>query len=241
MKHLVFTNLLIFSFVLFANNACAQSNRITNRNYDVTAFSAMVSNPVGNIEYTPSSHYSVSAEGNEEMVNNLVVTVQNSQLNLSMKKNLKRLFGNRRSGKLVIRISSPSLNFIESNGVGNIELKGTLDTPQFKIVSTGVGNIAAQHFTSGNIDITSEGVGNIEIKGSATSVSVVSKGVGNVKLENLKAARVRIESDGVGNVSCHATESVDINTDGIGNVTYYGNPRTKNISKGGIGKVRPGD
>ena len=165
-----------------------------------------------------------------------MVTVQNSQLNLSIKKNLKRLFGNLRSGKLVIRISSPSLNFIESNGVGNIELKGTLDTPQFKIVSTGVGNIAAQHFTSGNIDITSEGVGNIEIKGSATSVSVVSKGVGNVKLENLKAAPVRIESDGVGNVSCHATESVDINKTESGMSLTTATHAAKNISKGGIGK-----
>ncbi|HHV84785.1 MAG TPA: DUF2807 domain-containing protein [Petrimonas sp.] len=241
MKNFALTNLLILSIVLFTNGACAQSNRITNKNYNVTAFSALVSNTVGNIEFTQSPNYSVSAEGDEEMVNNLIVNVKDNKLNVSMKKDLKRMFGNRQSGKLVIRISSPNLSLIESDGVGNLELKGRLDAPQFKIVSTGVGNINARDLASDNIDITSDGVGNIEMKGSATSVSVASKGVGNVKLENLKAARAKIESGGVGNVTCHATESVDINADGIGNVTYYGNPITKNIRKNGIGKVKSGN
>ena len=229
---------MIFSLVLFANSASGQSNRITNRNFNVAPFSAIEANSVGNIEFSQSSGYSVSAEGNEEMVDNLVVTVQNNRLKLSMKKKPKKMFGKRRSGKLVIRISSPTLNAIESKGVGNIELKGKLETSRFKIVSDGVGNLNAQHLNSDNIDITSSGVGNIALKGTAASVTVESDGVGNVKIENLKAKNVKIDSDGVGNVSCHATESVEIHAGGIGNVTYYGNPQTKKISKGGIGKVR---
>ena len=241
MKNFASITLLIFSTFLFTNCVSAQSNRITNKNFRVTPFSAIESNTVSNIEFTQSSSYSVRAEGNEEMINNLIVNVQNNKLVISKKKDLKRLFGNRRSGKLIIRISSPNLSIIESNGVGNIELKGKQEVSQFKIVSNGVGNLNALNLNADNIDITSNGVGNIELKGSASSVSVLSDGVGNVKLENLKARHANIDSDGVGNVACYATESVDIHAGGIGNVTYYGNPKTKNINKGGIGKVRNGD
>ncbi len=241
MKNLSVTTLLILSIVLFTNSASAQSNRITNKKFNVTPFSAIESNSVGNIEFTQSSDYSVSAEGSEEMVNRLTVNVQNNKLRISTKKSLKKWFGSRRSGKLVIRISSPTLNAIESDGVGNIELKGKIETSRFKIVSDGVGNLNAQNLNADNIDITSDGVGNITLNCTAGSVTVESDGVGNVKIENLKAKNAIIDSDGVGNVSCYATESVEIHAGGIGNVIYYGNPPTKNIEKGGIGKVKAGN
>ena len=240
MKQFKFATLLIFSVVV-STVASAQGNRITNRNYSVTPFTSLEVNTVGNIEYTPSSHFSVSAEGSEDLINDLTVTVRNNRPELSTKSRLKKLFGSRQSGKLTIRITAPTLNHIESNGVGNIELKGSLDSPQLKIVSSGVGNISAPHFASGTLEIRSDGVGNIEIKGTANSVSVESNGVGNVNLADLKSSQVHVESNGVGNVTCHATESLEINSNGVGSVIYYGNPKTRQISRNGVGKVKAGN
>jgi hypothetical protein len=219
MKQFKFATLLIFSVVV-STVASAQGNRITNRNYSVTPFTSLEVNTVGNIEYTPSSHFSVSAEGSEDLINDLTVTVRNNRLELSTKSRLKKLFGSRQSGKLTIRITAPTLNHIESNGVGNI---------------------SAPHFASGTLEIRSDGVGNIEIKGTANSVSVESNGVGNVNLADLKSSQVHVESNGVGNVTCHATESLEINSNGVGSVIYYGNPKTRQISRNGVGKVKAGN
>lgn len=244
MKTKQFFYVSLIALLTLTQTACVAQNtntKVISRNFTVTAFSYIDNNTVGNIEFTQSPNHSVSVEGDEEMVNNLLVKVENNQLKLSNKKDFKKIFGNRKTKKLTIYISSPQLTAIESDGVGNILLKGTLNTPKLEITSNGVGNIKSENLVSETIIIDSEGVGNIELIGKTTSLSVSSEGVGNINTRELIARNVKIDSDGVGNTSCYASESVDIRTDGVGNVRYYGNPQTKNIRKGGIGKVKAGE
>lgn len=237
------TSLFIFTFILsltvISFNIHAQQ-RITSRNFNVPAFNAIESNTVGNIVFSQSANTSVVAEGDKEMIDALNVSVKNNVLVINLRENFfKRI--RRRNRKLDFRISSPNLQRIESDGVGNITLRGKVRTPGLEISSNGVGNLTADNLECDRLTIDSDGVGNVTVAGRSNYLTINSDGVGNVKAEKLFTKYADVTSDGVGNVNFHASESMDVSSDGIGNVTYYGNPKTKNIRKDGIGKLRPGN
>lgn len=220
--------------------ACAQQ-RITTKNYNVSNFSAIETNIVGNIIFTQSGTTDVTAEGDEEMVNNLTVKVENNTLKLSKKKELKRFFGNRKARRLTVRVSSPNLNQLESDGVGNITLNGPVKTESLHIESDGVGNVTASQLNCQHLTINSEGVGNIRIKGSGGFVEYKSDGVGNIEAREFIAEDIVVKSSGVGSVKCYASKNIELYGTGVGSITYYGKPNIKSLNKSGVGSIKSGD
>lgn len=239
------TNLSLLTFLFFAAltfTSCTMQaqNRISSETYRVSSFNAIVSNSVGNIHFSQGSSTSVRAEGNQETIDNLRISVKDGKLVIDMAKRPFKRFNLGRK-KLDIYISSPTLSVLQMNGVGNVTLEGNINTPQLEIISDGVGNLKAEELSCENITIDSEGVGNITLAGKTNSLSISSDGVGNVHAEELIAKNATVTSDGIGNVSFYASESMDVSSDGVGNVTYYGNPKNKNITKDGVGKLKPGN
>ncbi|MDO5664060.1 MAG: head GIN domain-containing protein [Bacteroidia bacterium] len=221
--------------------ACAQSKKTISRNYDISSFNAISADIVGNVIFTQSSTTSVSAEGEEEMVNNLIIKVENNTLKLSKKKNLKRIFGNRKATRLVVKISSPNLNRIESDGVGNITLNGVVKTDNLYIKSDGVGNISASQLECRQLTIDSDGVGNTRLKGKGQFAEYKSDGVGNIDTREYIAEDVIVKLSGVGSIKCYASKNIELSGSGVGSITYYGNPNIKALNKSGIGKISSGD
>lgn len=219
--------------------ACSQPRDATDQ-YDITEFTSIKSSVVGNINIRQALSTNVTAEGNEEMLDMLEVKIENGTLVLNMdERRLKRF--NRRASKLTISITTPNLTYIDSEGVGNIVIEGTFDTPELTINSSGVGNIKAENIKAGSVKVDSEGVGNIILIGSADNIDIESEGVGNIDTYKLKAKRAYVSSEGIGNVSCFASEYLKASSKGIGKITYYGKPKETNLSKEGVGKVKSGD
>lgn len=238
---------LKLSFILVAvlamatiQTACGQQ-RITSKNYSVGNFSAIETDIVGNIVFTQSGTTHVSAEGDEEMVNNLIIKVEGNTLKLSKKKDLKRIFGNRKATKLTVRISSPNLNQLESDGVGNVTLDGPVKIESLHIESDGVGNITASQLDCRHLTVDSDGVGNIRLKGNGGFAEYKSDGVGNIDARDFAAEDVTVRLSGVGSIKCYASNSIDLFGSGVGSITYYGKPTIKALNKSGVGSVKSGD
>lgn len=217
----------------------AQSRQVMDE-FEVTEFTTIESSVFANIQIQQSSTVSVTAEGSEELLNLLDVRMDKDKLVLTMDdRHIKRNKG--RTDKLLISISTPTLTRIDFNGVGNIEIEGSFSTPELTIDSEGVGNLRADRLDVGSIYISSEGVGNTTLGGKADRLEIRSEGVGNVNTTKLIAQNTIVTSQGVGNVSCHASDYLKVRSDGIGNVTYYGNPKEKELSKDGLGRIKAGD
>ncbi len=232
---------LILIAVLFT--ACisvgAQSRQAADQ-FEVSEFTAIESSVIANIHIKQSPTVSVTAEGSEELLNILDVRMDNDKLILTMEnRHLKK--NNKRSDKLLISISTPTLTRIDFDGVGNIEIEGTFSTPELTIDSEGVGNLTADRLDVGSIYISSEGVGNTTLGGKADKVEIQSEGVGNVNTAELTARSAVVTSQGVGNVSCYASEHLKVRSEGIGSVRYYGNPADKELNKEGLGKIKAGN
>lgn len=234
-------NILVLVTLLLSISSisCAQS-RQSKDEFGVSSFTAIKSSVVGNIEVRQASQTSVTAEGNEKLLDMLDVKMDNQTLVLQMDNRRMKKFRNN-ANKLTIYVSTPNLTLIDSEGVGNITIKGNFDTPELTIKSDGVGNIKADNIIAGLVKIDSDGVGNITLEGNTDHVEINSDGVGNINTKDLITLNASVNSDGIGNISCYASEYLKIDSDGIGNVTYYGKPKETNLNKDGIGKIKSGN
>ncbi len=232
LRVLLSTFLLI---VMAASCTYAQKQELTNKTYPIQSFTAVESDVVGNIVYTQLNNVSVRAEGDKEMVDLLTVSEKNGTLHIEHQGKLNT----KMKTKLNIYISSPTLQAIDTEGVGNWTMKGNVKADNLVINFDGVGNFEALDLQSSNIQVTYEGVGNLLLGGTTDFVEITSEGVGSTSIENLKAKRAVIRS-GVGSVKCFASESIDLNNSGVGSITYYGNPAEKNMSNSGVGKIKEG-
>lgn len=236
-----FSIIVIAVLALTSIQTLYAQNRTITKKYNVGNFSEIETDIVGNIIFTQSNHTSVSAEGDEEMVNKLIVKVENNTLKLSKKKELKRIFGNRKAKKLTVRISSPNLYKIESDGVGNISLDGLVKTENLHIDSDGVGNISASQLECNRLIVESDGVGNTRLKGKGEFAEYKSEGVGNIDTREYIAEDVIVRSSGVGSVKCYASKSIELFGTGVGSITYYGKPTIKALDKSGVGSIKSGN
>lgn len=241
--------LLIIAMVAFVglHSACTQNrtataqsdSRIITKNYNVGNFSAIESGIVGNIVFTQSDVTSVTAEGDEKMVNRLIVIVEGDELKLSMEDNTRIKFRNK-GAKLTIKVSSPNLYKIDSDGVGNITLDGVVKTENLHIDSDGVGNVTASQLECGRLTVESDGVGNVRLKGKGQFAEYESNGVGNIDVQEFLAEDVIVNSNGVGSVKCYASKTIELYSTGVGSVVYYGEPNIKALEKNGVGSVKQG-
>ena len=235
------TTFLALTLLISLNStSCAQS-RTAKDAFEVSNFTAIEASVVANIHITQSAGTAVTAEGSEELLNRLEVRIEGDRLILDMEdEGFWKRFG-RNAGKLTIRIATPTLTKIDFEGVGNIHVDGTFNTPQLEINSEGVGNLIANSLECEFVKISSEGVGNTTVGGKTNKVEIHSEGVGNVEADRLIAREAVVSSQGVGNVSCYASDFLSIRSQGVGNVQYYGKPEKTDLIKDGVGKIRPGN
>ena len=238
-KILMFVSFISICFIETSCMLNAQQ-RVTSKTFHVSAFDAIESNSVANIHFFQGPSTSVRAEGNKELIDRLNVNVKNEKLIIEMSKSGFKN-NNLKNKKLDIYISSPTLNLIEMEGVGNFLFEKAFHSPKLEIISDGVGNLKADNINCEQMFIRSHGVGNIQLAGKAVDVTILSDGVGNIKAEKLVAQHASVNSSGVGNVIFNCSESMDVELSGVGNAIYYGNPKVKNISKDGVGKIKPGE
>ena len=231
---ILFSTLLLV--VITTSCTFAQKREIIEKDYPIQSFTSVKADIVGNIIYTQSNNVNVRAEGDTEMVDNLKVTENSGVLTLTNKHKLK----NKGKKKVTVYISSPAIEEIEMDGVGNFILEGSVTAENLTIDFEGVGDFKAMQLQSNSVYASYEGVGNLKLGGTTDLLEVTSEGVGSVDTQKLEAKNAIIRAEGVGSVKCFASESIDINNKGVGSVTYYGNPTVKNSNNSGIGKIRAG-
>jgi hypothetical protein len=234
--------LVSFISICIIATSCALNaqQRISSKTFHVSAFEAIESNSVANIHFFQGPSTSLRAEGYKDLIDRLNVNVKNGKLIIEMPKNTFKN-NNLKNKKLDIYISSPTLNLIEMEGVGNFLFEKVFNAPKLEIVSNGVGNLKADNLNCGHIFICSHGVGNIDLAGKAKNMTISSDGVGNIKAKKLVAQHASVNLSGVGNVAFNCSELMDVELSGVGNAIYYGNPKIKNMSRDGVGKIKQGE
>lgn len=209
------------------------------RTYDVSkGFSAITSDIVGNIVFTQSKDgkSSLKITGPEDYIDKVIVEVKSGVLILN---NIKLKKNSYKGAKILIAISSPVLESINLNGVGNFAVNEPLNCDDLNIKTGGVGNVVIENLNCKKVNIINDSVGNITISGVGQEMVIKSAGVGSVYAQEFKAVDVVAICSGVGHINCYASASIKATVSGIGNIRYKGKPTNCDIDKSGIGNIKP--
>lgn len=219
---------------LYQGNSIKPSKKRITRNYNTKAFTKISIKTVADVTYKQAadSSTSVSIYGPENMVDLMAVSVENNTLNITTKRKV-----NFNKTHLKIAISSPRINGLSFNGVGDVVINDPIQSDDLRLENRGVGDIKVASFRGKKITVYSSGVGNVNLSGEAEEACLDSKGVGDINASDLKAQKVTAEAKGVGDISCYATEAIHASAKGVGEIKYKGNPTQKSLSKKGIGGI----
>lgn len=205
----------------------------TSRSFNLSGFSSVEQHGVANLTIIQTSgNYSIEVNGTPELVEATKVYIKNGILYINQdKSNVKG------RSHLNVVISMPSLESIKNHGVGNISI-AQLNQNKLNIESVGVGNVRIEKLNCNSLDIDNRGVGNITIGGKASDVTIDNRGVGNVNTIELDAENVSADNRGVGNIKCSVSGKFSASTRGVGSISYKGKPRSKNVTRSGLGSIK---
>lgn len=187
------------------------------KQYDVNNFTGIKSYIAANVEISQSSTYKVEiTSDNIPYLNNIEVTVDSKGiLCINCKQEVKI---NYESEEIIVRISAPSINTIEHNGVGNIITLYAINLNKLEIELCGVGDV---RFPKG---------------GKVKYIDIECSGIGNIDTHRVKCTDGEVVLSGVGNAQVFATNSLIGDISGIGNLTIYGDALI-DIQKNGFGRI----
>jgi len=141
----------------------------------------------------------------------------------------------RKSNKVDVYISMPSLRKVRLNGSGNVNGDGQFTGDEMDVSINGSGNISL-NFNGANLRSKIDGSGNITLSGVSYNTSHEINGSGRINSKNTESQKVNTKINGSGNISVNAMQTLKVNISGSGSVGYSGNPVT-DVSISGSGKV----
>jgi hypothetical protein len=152
----------------------------------------------------------VEVIGDADAVAHITTDVKNGSLIVDTKGDLHT------KNKLVVTISTPTLDAIALSGTGSVHVAG-VTAPAFAVSLSGTGTIDAT--------------------GATDSLAVDLGGSGSLHAKDLPAKAVTIAVGGTGSAAITASEALTANLSGVGSVDVYGHPKsvTKNVS--GVGRI----
>ena len=226
---------LTISMLLLIIGACSQTKQVSGSSNYITkdirvgSFSKIKSMSSSDIVYTQKQGTpTVQIYGPDNIVQLLETTVEGKTLVVKFKKNSSI----RNSGKLEIRVSSPSLNHLSIYGSGNTTFTNGMESnDDLEICIYGSGNINGTNFSCTKLSTHIYGSGN---KSGKAEYRIA--GSGDINAIDLKTEDVNAHISGSGSIKCHATENLTGGVSGSGSVAYKGNPQI-NFSKRGLRKL----
>lgn len=227
-------SLAAIALILASSCTDPGNDTITSKTYNVSDFSSLELEVIGEVYYEQSDSAYLAASGSSALIDALEVSGSNGELTVEQKN--KRSFSGSKK-ELTIRVGSPRLTSIDYRGVGTLHLKGHCEGESLTISDQGVGQMMIEDCHVGTFRLNSRSIGKVEIKGSATDTFIDLEGIGDIDCSEFRSKNVEGVSKGAGNLSVHAEESLEISISGIGSVKYYGDPSEVRSDISGLGKA----
>ena len=183
------------------------------------------------IEQTQSGATSVLISGDENLINQVKYDLQDGRLLLSSDNPL------RSENNLIIRLQTPNLKGIQSNILGNIQMNSAFTGDELEIKMSGAGNFNADNLLVHSLTVHSEGIGSVNLSGKANKADFELGGAGKIEALDLAADTVYAQVRGVGSIKCNPSDYLEGELRGIGKITYKDEPKMKNVTSAGIGKI----
>jgi hypothetical protein len=202
------------------------------RSFDVGKFESVALGGRHNVVVKVGGPHSVRAEGPEEVLDRLDITVSGGTLQIRDQRRGWSL-GDRPAA--TVYVTAPTIEGAAIGGSGNINID-KVSGARFAGSIGGSGNIAVDRIKVGQATFSVAGSGNLKVAGAADGLKVSVVGSGDVDAAKLAARTAHISVAGSGDAAVQASESAFVSIAGSGDVTVDGTARCS-VSKLGSGNV----
>lgn len=189
----------------FTENVQGNGKMIKKELTGLRDFDGVANGIAADIVVTKGDNFKVEYEGDEKLLENLIVEVKNGSLNLRNKKEFGWNYS--KNGKTVFYVTMPSLKKVALGGSGDFRSNGD--------------------FKEDKIEIALGGSGDVKLSGFARKQDIAIGGSGDVDLSNMTGESAEVAIGGSGNVRVNVSEKLNVAIAGSGDVKYKGNPSVK--------------
>jgi predicted small secreted protein len=200
-------------------NSINGSGKVVTESRDVTGFSSVDMQSIGNLTITQGNVESLTISADENLLPYITTRVVNGTLEIGMKPNTSLNPSRTIEYNLVMK----TVEGVQLSGFGNIESEG---------------------LKGGNIEVKLAGSGDINIaKIEADSLLVRISGFGDFDSQSVKAKTPNIEITGSGDINVDELDAEDlaVKISGFGDAILNGKTNTQNVQILGSGNFKAGD
>lgn len=180
----------------------------------ISDFSAISIQGGFDIQYTQGEKPSLSITGDDNIIKDVITTVNGSTLHLSINKSFSS------SLPIHIVITSPKLSSVKTNGSSDIELN-EIKTERLELE------------LNGSVDL--------HANGTATELNINLTGAGDANIKSLTTKIANVDIKGSGDINLTVTQTLNANIFGSGDIVYFGHPSSVNKKVFGAGDIESGD
>ncbi len=221
-------------------NACSFGNgslikgdgNVIITTHEVGSFKNINIQGIFEVVLQPGENLPVTLETDENLQELIKIRTKNNTLYVSTTKK-----GIYRPTKITLSIPYSLLENITIGGACRLQSETPVKSHNLAFRVSGAADIdLAIEVSSLNTSVS--GAANINLSGIAEKHEANLSGASNLRAEKLYTQKTQISLSGAGSAHVYASDQLDASLSGIGNIRYYGNPRSKNIDRSGIGSIK---
>jgi hypothetical protein len=217
----------------FDANAIRGDGNVISVESNLDDFTALEASGIFKIFLLEGDVPHIRIETDENIHEYISFQVRRNTLKLSMENN--QIY---RPTRLHVYLTVGTLEKLDLSGATSLEADHTLVSPNLSISISGAGDLDLDVATR-DLRTTVSGAGNIALSGVAETHEVKLSGAASMKCADLKTRKTFISLSGAGSADVYASEVLDASISGVGSIKYAGEPEKTNISKSGLGSIRP--
>lgn len=223
MKNKLIVQLSIIGIILLGLNSCFFSGKrgngnIVEKEISISDYTKLKLSGQGSLIYEqkPNEQAYLRIEIDENLFPLLEINSNDNSLSIEHK--------NIRPTKYNIYTNSRELAEMSISGSSDIQLKGTINTDNFKISTSGSNKISGEQIHCNLLETRLSGSSKLMLGGEAKKAEYHISGSGNINSLGLNTDSLEIRVSGSGDIEAVAEKNLDVHISGSGKVKYKGNP-----------------
>jgi hypothetical protein len=178
------------------------------------------------VTVTESSTPSLTVEGDDNIVSEIVVTESNGELKLAYQDNVS--VSTRHTVSVVI--GTATINGLTASGASRVSVRNTPDGGTFNLTASEASNVTIVGMNTASLDADVAGASTVELDGQATSQDLIVSGASVFRGYDLTGQDVSVVASGASTAQVHASMSLTGSASGASHISYDGNPTTVTVT-----------
>lgn len=214
---------LLFSILTFSVTSCIinftgidGNGNIITESRNISSFDRVDVSGAFNIVMQQGESESVSIEGDENLMEYIVIENDGNKLLIDTRENLNP------SRDIVITLTFKELSRVEISGACEITNKGLLQFQQIAFDCSGASKCEL-NMEADNCEFDVSGAGKLELNGKAKHVDFDASGAVDIEADEFEVENCTVDLSGAAEADLLVTKTLELDISGAAKLSYYGN------------------